>query len=107
MTLHPGFTVRAGLALEPPSEPPDPALALEEAVRVARASSHSRKLESAQQAAFSAWADAFPALIAWARVRDRELAALRARVEALESDRAWRLEHSPVPSAEGGGDSRA
>ncbi len=68
----------------------DPLRALQAAVYAARASSHSRRLEAAQQAAFHAWADCFDALIAYACVRDREaaerdreLAALRARVAAF------------------------
>jgi hypothetical protein len=66
---------------ESPRLETDPYRALEEAVRVARASSHSRKLEAAQQAAFNGFADAFVKVVNLARAQRREIEALKGRVK--------------------------
>ena len=59
-------------AIDPPPSP------LDEALRVARACAHSRRLDTASQAAIDA-------LVALGRSQAAELHSLRARVAALES----------------------
>jgi hypothetical protein len=61
-----------------------PARAFEDAARAARATSHSRRLDTAVQAALNAYADALTALTNYLRVRDAENADLRRRVTAVE-----------------------
>ncbi|RBP15851.1 hypothetical protein DFR50_107121 [Roseiarcus fermentans] len=63
----------SGLARQPPA-PPDPNGALEEAARVARAASHSRRLDTATQAALNA-------LVAFAEATVGALRAQRRRID--------------------------
>jgi len=83
MVLHPSA-----------ADPNDPARALEEAVR-ARASSHSRRLDTAVQSALNAFAAALAKVVDHARVRDAELADARARIAALEAREATHVHHDP------------
>ena len=84
MVLHPSA-----------ADPNDPARALEEAGRAARASSHSRRLDTAVQSALNAFADALAKMVDHACVRDAELADARARIAALEAREATRVHHDP------------
>ena len=63
--------------------PPDLARAFETAVREARAASHSHRLDTATQRALNALVAAFEAQVDLIRVRDRELADLRDRVDRI------------------------
>jgi hypothetical protein len=63
---------------EPAIEPaPDVIRNLEKAMRVARATSHSRRLDTATQDALNALADFSAAVVDYARMRDAEFVALR------------------------------
>jgi hypothetical protein len=75
MTLHPHGA----------DAPADPLRAFEDAARAARASSHSRRLDTAVQSALNAYADSLTALMGYARARDADLAALSARLATLEA----------------------
>ncbi len=75
----------AVVAYVDPPTPADPVRALEEAVRVARASSHERRLDAPVAKAFRAYDEALSALIDLVRVKDREAAELRQRIARLES----------------------
>ena len=70
----------SGLAWQEPT-PPDPVRALEAAVRRARAASHSRRLDTATQAALVEVAEAAVDLV---RIRDRELAEWAKRLARVE-----------------------
>ena len=76
-------------AIQPLREPsPDPARALEDATRAARAASHSRRLDTAVQAALAGQGDCNAALvtcICW----------LAARLSALEAKEATRVRSDP------------
>lgn len=74
----------AVVAYVDPPPPADPVRAVEEAVRVARAASHERRLEPPVARAFQAYDDALAAMIDLVRVRDREAAELRKRVARIE-----------------------
>ncbi len=63
----------------------DPVRAFEEAVRIARATSHSRRLDTAVQAALQALVAVAEAQVDLVRVRDREIAELRKRVDCIEA----------------------
>lgn len=74
----------AVVAYVDPPVPLDPVRALEDAVRVARAASHERKLESSVARAFRAYDDVLSALVDLVRGKDRETAELRRRLARIE-----------------------
>ncbi len=86
MTLHPNGT-------ETP--PLDPMRLLEDALRVARAACHSRKLDSATQSALDAIVQYGHAVVDLMRVRDAELSAFRTRMNTLEMLESQRVHSDP------------
>ncbi len=86
MTLHPNGT-------ETP--PLDPMRLLEDALRVARAACHSRKLDSATQAALDAIVQYGHVVVDLMRVRDAELSAFRTRMNTLEMLESQRVHYDP------------
>jgi hypothetical protein len=86
MTLHPSAAAPAA---------PDPARALGEAVQMALASSHARRLDTAVQSALNGFADAFAALVVYASIRNAELADALKRIAALEARETTRIPSDP------------
>ncbi len=82
MTLHPNGT-------ETP--PLDPMLLLEDALRVARAACHSRRLDSGTQAALDGIIQYDHAVVDLMRVRDAQLSAALSRLTAVEQYLAGRF----------------
>ncbi len=74
----------AVVAYVDPPMPLDPVRAFEDAVRVARAASHERKLDAPVAKAFRAYDDVLAALVDLVRGKDREAAELRRRLTRIE-----------------------
>lgn len=88
MTLHPR-------GAEAPAGRVDTALAIEEALRIARACSHSKKLERPIAAALAAIIELGKAVVDRSQQMEAEFDAAKKRIAALEAYEATRIRLSP------------